>query len=92
MGELRYPGYHLGEQGQEVTRTADYTSPVPFEGHKSTLLSTEKGRVCNGEVSKGEGSSWLWQASSKWLDTASQHPACNPVGTRWTVPSGRNGS
>lgn len=42
MGELRHPGCLLGEQGQEATGTTDYPSLVPFEGHKVTLLGTEK--------------------------------------------------
>lgn len=36
VGELRHPGRHLGEQGQEVPWTTDGSSLVPSEGHKAT--------------------------------------------------------
>lgn len=47
----------VGEQVQKVTRTTDCLFPVPSEGHKGHPAQPREGRVCNGEVNKGEGSS-----------------------------------
>lgn len=53
VGELRHPGRHLGEQGQEVPWTIDRPSLVPFEGHKATEKTEYNGDL---EGAHGPGS------------------------------------
>lgn len=90
MGELRYPGCHLGEQGQKVTRTTDCPFPVPSEGHKATLLSTEKAEcaMVKSVKEKGVHGPGRLLSPSNWT----QHLVSNPGGTERIVPSGRNRS
>lgn len=49
---MRYPGHHLGEQGQVPWKT-DGPSLVPCKGHKATEKA--EGTVISGEDAEGPG-------------------------------------
>lgn len=53
LRKLRHSVCHLGKQGQEVPRTTDRPSLVPFEGHKATEKADGATVISEGEDAYG---------------------------------------